>query len=59
MQIGEMPAIETLILPSDAPPSGFGEHPVSPVAPAVGNAIFAATGKRLRVLPFTSEQLSS
>jgi isoquinoline 1-oxidoreductase beta subunit len=58
MQLNEMPAIETHIIPSDVPPGGFGEHPVAPVAPAVGNAIFAATGKRLRALPFTPRDLA-
>src|SRR5207249_2219608 len=39
MRMGEMPAIETHIVPSQAPPSGFGEHAVPPVAPAVANAV--------------------
>jgi isoquinoline 1-oxidoreductase subunit beta len=51
MRMDEMPAIETHIVPSGAIPSGFGEHPVPPVAPAVANAVFAATGKRVRKLP--------
>jgi isoquinoline 1-oxidoreductase beta subunit len=51
MRMNEMPIIETHILPSAASPSGFGEHPVPPVAPAVANALFAATGKRIRKLP--------
>lgn len=57
MRMKEMPVIETHIIPSNAPPGGFGEHPVPPVAPAVANAIFAATGKRLRRLPLTAEDL--
>jgi len=55
MRMNEMPAIETHIVRSSAPPSGFGEHPVPPVAPAVANAVFAATGKRIRRLPITPE----
>jgi len=51
MRMREMPAIETHIVPSNAAPSGFGEHPVPQAAPALANAIFAATGKRLRTLP--------
>jgi isoquinoline 1-oxidoreductase beta subunit len=58
MRINEMPTIETHIVPSDKPPAGFGEHPVPPVAPAVANALFAATGKRIRRLPITPDQLA-
>jgi len=54
-----MPEIETFIVPGDVDPAGFGEHPVPPVAPAVANALFAATGKRVRRLPITPESLGS
>ena len=47
----DTPAIETYLMPPDYPPSGAGEPPVPAVAPAIINAIYAATGKRLRSLP--------
>jgi isoquinoline 1-oxidoreductase subunit beta len=48
----EMPEVEVYIVPSNEPPTGIGEPGVPPLAPAVGNAIFAATGERVRTLPF-------
>jgi isoquinoline 1-oxidoreductase beta subunit len=54
LTIDQMPVIETHIVPSTAAPTGVGEPPVRPIAPAVGNAIFALTGKRLRKLPFAT-----
>jgi len=46
------PAIDVHVVPSDASPTGVGELGVPPLAAALGNAIFAATGQRLRELPF-------
>ena len=57
MRLSEMPKIEIHILPSDAAPGGIGETGVPPVAPALCNAIFAATGKRLRSLPIAAHAL--
>jgi isoquinoline 1-oxidoreductase subunit beta len=57
IRMHESPEIETHIVPSDHPPGGFGETAVPLVAPAVANAIFAATGKRVRRLPITAEKL--
>ena len=52
LTMAECPQFETVIINSGAPLGGIGEVGVPPVAPALGNAIFAATGKRLRSLPF-------
>jgi isoquinoline 1-oxidoreductase beta subunit len=57
LRMNEMPEIETHIVPSEAEPGGFGEHAVPPVAPAVANALFAATGRRLRQLPIEPAHL--
>jgi isoquinoline 1-oxidoreductase beta subunit len=46
-----MPRVEVHILPSAAAPGGVGEPGVPVIAPAVANAVFAATGQRLRRLP--------
>lgn len=47
----EMPSVETYPVPSTDPPTGTGEPGLPAIAPAVANAVFAATGKRIRVLP--------
>ena len=51
LRINEMPKVEVHIVASNAPPTGVGEPGVPPIAPAVANALFVATGKRLRDLP--------
>lgn len=51
LRLDETPEIDVHIIESDAPPSGVGEPGVPPLAPALVNAIFAATGERLRDLP--------
>ena len=51
MRIGEVPVIETHLVKSAESPGGIGEAPTAAVGPAVANAIFAATGKRIRTLP--------
>ena len=52
LRIDAMPAVEVHMLPSTASPTGIGECAVPPIGPAVANAIFQATGKRVRDLPF-------
>ncbi len=59
LRIGEMPRVEVHIVASDAAPTGIGEPGVPPLAPAVANAIAAATGKRLRRMPFRTGELAS
>ncbi|MEM8690054.1 MAG: xanthine dehydrogenase family protein molybdopterin-binding subunit [Pseudomonadota bacterium] len=56
MRLSDMPNVETYIVPSTAAPTGVGEPGTPPVAPAVSNAIFAATGTRWRRLPFTKNE---
>jgi isoquinoline 1-oxidoreductase beta subunit len=51
LRMGEMPKVEIHLIASQEPPSGVGEPAVPPVAPALVNAVFAATGKRVRRLP--------
>jgi len=51
LRLAECPVIETHIVPSTEPPGGVGEVGLPPLAPAVANAVFAATGQRLRSLP--------
>lgn len=49
--LAEMPPVEVHIMPSRRTPGGVGEPGVPPIAPAVANAVFAATGHRIRALP--------
>jgi len=58
IRINEMPVVEVHIVPSTAAPTGIGEPGVPPLAPAVANAIAAATGKRLRRMPFNTKELA-
>ncbi|MCM2340917.1 xanthine dehydrogenase family protein molybdopterin-binding subunit [Rhodoferax sp.] len=51
LRMGECPVIESHIMASTEPPEGVGEPGTPPIAPAVANAVFALTGKRLRALP--------
>lgn len=51
LRIGQTPETHVYLVPSEAPPAGVGEPGVPPIAPAVANALFAATGNRFRELP--------
>ena len=58
LRLHETPKIDIHLVPSDAAPGGIEETGVPPVAPAVCNAIFAATGERLRSLPISAHGLA-
>jgi isoquinoline 1-oxidoreductase beta subunit len=53
LRMNQAPEVETIIMPSAAHPEGMGEPATPPIAPAVANAVFKLTGKRLRSLPLT------
>lgn len=57
LRLREMPAVEVYLVKSQEAPGGVGEPGVPPIAPAVANAVFAATGKRIRRLPMRPEDL--
>jgi isoquinoline 1-oxidoreductase beta subunit len=52
------PRIDVHIVPSQEKSTGFGEIALPPIAPAVANAIFAASGQRIRKLPFVASGIS-
>lgn len=59
LRMDEMPAVEVYIVESDNRPSGIGEMGVPPIAPAIANAVFAATGKRIRHIPIVAADLKA
>ncbi len=57
LRMDEMPTVEVYVVASDARPTGIGEMGVPPVAPAIANAVHAATGKRIRHIPIRPADL--
>jgi isoquinoline 1-oxidoreductase subunit beta len=57
LRMNEAPAIEVYVVQSSAAPGGIGEAGTSAIVPAISNAIFAATGKRLRKMPIDTAVL--
>lgn len=58
LRMDEMPRVEVEIVTSTEPPTGIGEIGLPPIAPAIANAVFAATGKRIRRLPIAPQDLA-
>ena len=58
LRIATVPSVETVLVPSGDFWGGVGEPPVPPLAPALCNAVFAATGRRIRSLPLKNHDLS-
>ena len=58
LRVDQAPEIDVHFIQSDNSPSGLGEPPIAPATPAIANAIFAATGTRIRELPFRKAGIS-
>jgi len=59
LRMPDAPQLETYLVEGGRPPGGIGEPPLALIGPSVGNAIFAATGKRLRKLPLRLDEVSA
>ena len=58
LRLPDTPKIDTHFIQTPFPTTGLGEPAFPPVAPAIANAVFAATGKRMRSMPFNQHDLS-
>jgi isoquinoline 1-oxidoreductase beta subunit len=59
MRMNEAPVIDITLVQSTEKPGGIGEPATALIGPAVANAIYAGTGKRVRKMPFTPENISA
>jgi isoquinoline 1-oxidoreductase beta subunit len=59
LRMNDMPRIDVSLVPSTEKPGGIGEPATALIGPAVANALFAATGKRVRTLPLTADNIKS
>jgi len=59
VRMNESPTIDITLVQSNEKPGGIGEPATALIGPAVANAVFAATGKRVRRMPFTAENIAS
>ncbi len=59
LTLASAPTVKTVLVASDDEVRGVGEPAIAPVAAAIGNALFALTGKRLRQIPFTAERIAA
>jgi isoquinoline 1-oxidoreductase beta subunit len=59
LRMAEAPEVETHFIQSEFPPTGLGEPGLPPLAPAVANAVFAASGRRIRSMPILKDVLSA
>jgi CO/xanthine dehydrogenase Mo-binding subunit len=57
LRFSEVPAVDTILIPSDQPPVGAGEASLGPTVAAIANAVFDALGVRVRDLPITAERI--